>query len=236
MAARILVVEDDPVLLKILEAAIEYGGFESRSVVTGDQALAVFDAGTFDAILLDLGLPDYDGGDLLKRLRAKSNIPIIVVSGRGSERDKIDALDLGADDFVPKPFLPGELLARIRAALRRYASGQHVSGAAPDPERSPMRLGNMVLDPFFKTIGCGGNEAVLNEGEYKVLRLLATRADEIVSRDEILRMLYGEEHPEATKIVEVYISNIRRKLREVTSGGEFIANARGKGWILRTPA
>jgi DNA-binding response OmpR family regulator len=135
---------------------------------------------------------------------------------------------------VPKPFLPGELLARIRAALRRYASG---SGGAPaDPERSPLHLGKLMLDPFFKTVGCDGNEAALNEGEFKVLRLLAQRPDDVVSKEEILGTLYGEEKPEATKIVEVYISNIRRKLREVTCGGELIANARGRGWILKTPA
>jgi DNA-binding response OmpR family regulator len=234
MTARILVVEDDPVLLKILEAAIDYGGFSSQSVGSGDAALSAFKASKFDAVLMDLGLPDYDGGELLKSFRQLSNLPIIVVSGRGSERDKIEALDLGADDFVPKPFLPGELLARIRAALRRYVSG---SGVAPaDPERSPLHLGKLMLDPFFKTVGCGGNEATLNEGEFKVLRLLAQRANEVVSKEEILELLYGEEKPEATKIVEVYISNIRRKLREVTEGGELIGNARGRGWILKSPS
>jgi DNA-binding response OmpR family regulator len=236
MTARILIVEDDPVLLKILEAAIDYGGFTCQSVGSGDAALAAFRAGGFDAILLDLGLPDYDGGELLKSFREISDLPIIVVSGRGSEQDKIEALDLGADDYVPKPFLPGELLARIRATLRRYAGRGAGAATAADPERSPMYLGKLMLDPFFKTVGCNGNETALNEGEYKVLRLLAQRPDDVVSRDDILRTLYGEEPPETTKIVEVYISNIRRKLREVTCGGELITNARGRGWILRTPA
>ncbi len=236
MTARILVVEDDPALLKLLEAAVDFGGFTCQSVSSGADALSAFKAGRFDAVLMDLGLPDYEGGELLKSFRELSELPIIVVSGRASERDKIEALDLGADDYVPKPFLPGELLARIRATLRRAAGRGGQQGSAGDPERNPLHLGRLMLDPMFRTVGCDGNEATLNEGEYKVLRLLAQNPDTIVSREMVLGTLYGDSPPEATKIVEVYISNIRKKLREVTCGGELIANARGRGWILRTPS
>ena len=107
MTARILLVEDDPALLSILTAAIGFGGFSSDPVRTGLEALKAFERGGFDAVLMDLGLPDMDGGEVLTSLRAMTDIPIIVVSGRGSERDKIQALDLGADDYVAKPFLPG---------------------------------------------------------------------------------------------------------------------------------
>ena len=122
MAARILVIEDDPALLTILKAALDYGGFKEELVGSGADVVAAFKRRGFDAVLIDLGLPDVYGAEVLRELRADLDVPILVVSGRGSERDKIDALDLGADDYVSKPFLPGELLARIRAALRRHAT------------------------------------------------------------------------------------------------------------------
>ncbi len=232
MSARILVVEDDPALLTILEAAIAYGGFASQAVRSGRDAIALFEGGGFDAVLLDLGLPDFDGGELLKELRGRSDVPIIVVSGRGTERDKIDALDLGADDYVPKPFLPGELLARIRAALRRSAAVR--AAPAGDDERNPMRVGALTLDPFHKTVAFEGREAALNDAEFKVLRTLAVSPGAVVPRAAILQALYGEEAPAETKIVEVYISHIRKKLRELGQE-DSIGNQRGRGWVLRAP-
>lgn len=119
MNARILIIDGDPAMLAILRASVADGGFDCRSAVSGEEALELFKAGAFDAVLMDLGLTDIEGGELLHTIRALSDVPIIVVSGRIAEEDKIQALDLGADDYVAKPFLPGELLARIRAALRR---------------------------------------------------------------------------------------------------------------------
>lgn len=237
MTARILVVEDDPALLSILEAAIAYGGFQSHSVRSGLEAVDLFKAGGFDAVLMDLGLPDFDGGELLKALRQMSDLPIIVVSGRGTEQDKIEALDLGADDFVPKPFLPGELLARIRAALRRSATMRASAAApgAPDDDRNPIRIGSMTIDPFHRTVEIGGRQAEVNEAEYKVLKTLAASHGSVVPRSAILEVLYGEDAPTETKIVEVYISHIRKKLRDLTDD-ELISNQRGRGWVLRAPA
>ena len=233
MTARILVVEDDPALLTILEAAIAYGGFTSHPVRSGREAAELFQGGGFDAVLLDLGLPDFDGGELLKTLRQMSDVPIIVVSGRGTEQDKIEALDLGADDYVPKPFLPGELLARIRAALRRSAGGGR--GGVADDDRNPVRIGALTLDPFHQTAAIDSREAALNDAEYKVLKTLASSHGEVVPRSELLGALYGDDIPTETKIVEVYISHIRKKLRELTHE-ELITNRRGRGWVLRVPA
>ena len=238
MTARILVVEDDPALLSILEAAIAYGGFTSHAVQSGLEAIDLFKAGGFDAVLMDLGLPDFDGGELLKALRQLSDLPIIVVSGRGTEQDKIEALDLGADDFVPKPFLPGELLARIRAALRRSASvrqGAAGGGGASADDRNPINIGAMTIDPFHQTAEIGGRAVELNDAEYKVLKTLAATHGSVVPRSALLEALYGEDAPTETKIVEVYISHIRKKLREITEE-ELISNQRGRGWVLRAPA
>lgn len=232
MTARILVIEDDPALLTILEAAIAYGGFTSHAVRSGREGADLFGGGGFDAVLLDLGLPDFDGGELLKTLRQMSDVPIIVVSGRGTERDKIEALDLGADDYVAKPFLPGELLARIRAALRRYSTVSRDGGA--DDERNPVTIGALTIDPFHQTAAIDGRQASLNDAEYKVLKTLAAKQGEVVPRSELLGALYGDELPSETKIVEVYISHIRKKLREL-SPEDLITNQRGRGWVLRVP-
>ena len=239
MSARILLVEDDPALLSILQAAMSYGGFKGDAAESGAAAIKAFEARRYDAVLVDLGLPDLDGTDLLHRLRELSDGPILVVSGRDSERDKIDALDRGADDFIPKPFLPGELLARIRSALRRYRSLQERAQAeegkiAALDLRDPIELGPMVLDPFDRTVEIEGRKTQLSEAEFKVLTTLATSEGDVVSKTALLRRLYDSDALAETRIVEVYISNIRRKLRSIREH-DFILNFRGRGWKLVVP-
>jgi DNA-binding response OmpR family regulator len=235
MTARILLVYDDPALLSILTAAIGFGGFTSDSVKTGLEALRAFEQGGFDAVLMDLGLPDMDGGEVLTALRRVSDIPILVVSGRGTERDKIQALDLGADDYIAKPFLPGELLARLRAALRRHRKQSAGGGVAAevDDERMPLRLGQVTLDPLRRSAEAGGQSVGLNETEYKVLSLLARERGTIVGRQTVLEALYGGSPPKESRIVDVYISNIRKKLACLPGGDELIATYRGRGWMVR---
>ncbi len=239
MSAHLLIVEDDPALTTILEAAINYGGFTSKAAASGGEALSLFANDRFDAVLMDLGLPDRDGGELLQQLRTQSDVPILIVSGRGTEQDKIEALDLGADDFLAKPFLPGELLARIRAALRRATPADHgddgrlVHGA--DDERQPVRVGALTLDPFDQTATLGDRGTVLSDAEYKVLKALATNADRLVSKPDILRVLYGDEEPRETKVVDVYISRIRQKLKGIGAEDDLILNRRGMGWTFRQP-
>ena len=240
MTERLLLVEDDPALLAVLKAAVSYGGFASHSVSTAAAATLALQTGGFDAVLLDLGLPDSEGDELLPRLRSLTDIPIIVVSGRAAERDKIDALDRGADDFVAKPFLPGELLARIRVALRRAARGSHspapANGIVATPEEEPIWAGAMKLDPTGMTVTVDGHSVDLVPSEYRLLCRLARDSGAPVSRAELLEELYGEEAPSESNIVDVYISRIRAKLRPLPGGEDFVANIRGLGWKLRTPA
>lgn len=232
MSARILLVEDDPGLLAVLEASLTYGGFVSEAVSRGEDAVQALQRRDFSGVLLDLGLPDCDGGELIPRLREVSNIPIIVVSGRGTERDKIEALDLGADDFVAKPFLPGELLARIRAALRRYGQ-KDLQTTAVDPARQPFRSGDLVLDPLDNSVSLGGAHGMLNAPEFRVLYKLISREGHTVSRGELLHELYGESPPLQTNVVDVYVSRVRGKLRSLPGGEDLIATVRGVGWKLR---
>ncbi len=239
MSARILLVEDDPALLTILQASMSYGGFKAETAASGGEAIEAFGNRRFDAVLVDLGLPDLDGTDLLHRLREITDVPILVVSGRDSERDKVDALDRGADDFIPKPFLPGELLARIRSALRRYRSLQDKvrsdEGRTETPDlRDPIEIGPLVLDPFHRTVEINGRKTVLSEAEFKVLTTLATSDEDVVSKQALLKRLYDSEALAETRIVEVYISNIRKKLRAI-SEYDCILNFRGRGWKLVIP-
>jgi DNA-binding response OmpR family regulator len=238
MTARILLVEDDPALLSMLRAAIALGGFEEESAGSGGEALARFEGGHFDAVLIDLGLPDLDGSEVLLSLRKVSDVPILVVSGRGGERDKITLLDLGADDYIAKPFLPGELLARLRAALRRHhnQADRSLGGAATADDRQPIRVGPLTLDPFDRSIATDGGGAMLTDGEFTILKALISAPGTFVTKEALLRALYCDEKPPAeTRIVEVYVSNIRRKLRDLWEE-EMILNARGRGWKLALPA
>lgn len=233
MSARLLLIEDEPALLAVLEAAMAFGGFESARATRGDEALRLLAKETFDAVLLDMGLPDTDGSELLPKVREITEAPIIVVSGRGTEQDKIAALDLGADDYVAKPFLPGELLARIRAALRRYGvAGQDASG------RQPLRVGELVIDPLDRSVRLRDASVQLNRAEFQVLRRLAAAPGAVLSRADLMAVLYGsdEDMPEDSRIVDVYVSRIRAKLRTLPGAGDPISSARGVGWSLDLPA
>jgi DNA-binding response OmpR family regulator len=240
MSAHLLVIEDDPALLFMLEAALSYGGFTSKSAKTGREGIDAFNNERFDGVLMDLGLPDFDGGELLRTLRNLSDMPIIVVSGRGTEQDKVEALDLGADDFVPKPFLPGELLARIRAALRRSAPLSR-EDASSNVQRmqsraaEPIAIGALILNPTERRLELNGRSIPLTEGEYTVMRVLAANIDATVPKQAILEALYGQDDARETKIVDVYISRLRQKLRQMEGGDDLIHNFRGRGWSLRTP-
>lgn len=239
MTARLLLVEDDPALLAVLKATVTHGGFASHAVSTASAAELALQGGGYDALLLDLGLPDAEGDELLPRLRSLTDIPMIVVSGRAAERDKIDALDRGADDFIAKPFLPGELLARVRAALRRSgrngAIADSPNGIAAADEK-PIWAGAMKLDPSTLTVTVDGRSANLVPSEYRLLRRLVRDRGAPVSRADLLEELYGVEAPSGSNIVDVYISRIRAKLRPLPGGEDLVANIRGLGWKLRTPA
>lgn len=224
MAARILIVEDDKALLSTLRDILKLEGYATDAAATGADAVALFNDHSFNLVLLDLHLPDAEEGELLGKLRSLSDIPILVVSGMNSEADRIAALDAGADDFVSKPFLPGELLARIRAALRRYAP------IAEESERRPITVGAFSLDPLDRTASFAGNVTQLGEVEHKVLRMLVAAPGDLVSKAAILEMLYGDEPNPETKIVDVYMSRLRHKLRDISEGRDFIANVRGQGW------
>jgi two-component system, OmpR family, KDP operon response regulator KdpE len=209
---HLLLVEDDPATLHVLEATLEYGGFGSDVAPTALEALQRVGQRDYDAILLDLGLPDVDGAHLIKTLRTQSDVPIVVVSGRGTEQDKIAALDLGADDFIAKPFLPGELLARIRAVLRRRGPYVMPSPGAHMTLREPA-------------------EIKLARLEGKLFNLLERSGEDVVSYDQIIGEIWGREKERGQSHVRVLVGQLRRKL-ESQGSRDRIKSVRGSGYKL----
>jgi DNA-binding response OmpR family regulator len=228
MTVRLLIVEDDPAVLVTLEATVHFGGFECDAAINGSQAIEAIAGDGYSAVLLDLGLPDTVDHELLPALREMTTVPIIIVSGTATEQDKILALDLGADDFIEKPFLPGELLARIRAALRRYS----LTEDAVSSERVPARVGRLTMDPLDRTVSTAQGKVQLNESEYRILARLAADAGKVVKREVLLEDMYGEEAPSQSKVIDVYLSRIRAKLRRLEPDHEIISSHRGVGWSL----
>lgn len=209
---HLLLVEDDPATLHVLEATLDYGGFGSDVAPTALEALQRLNGRDYDAVLLDLGLPDVDGTHLIKQMRTSSNVPIVVVSGRGTEQDKIAALDSGADDFIAKPFLPGELLARIRAVLRRRG-----------PYTMPIPGGQVAAR--------ASGEMKLARLEGRLFELLQKSGDEVVGYDQIISEIWGAEKERGQSHVRVLVGQLRRKL-ESQGSRDRIKSVRGSGYKL----
>jgi len=218
--SHVLLVEDDPAVLHLLQATADYGGFTSSQAVSAAETLRRVRSEPFDAILLDLGLPDLAGSHLIEEIRALSDIPVIVVSGRSDEPTRIAALDAGADDFVSKPFMPGELLARVRAAMRRYTT---VPGEQPD---APGELAEERPSSFttHRTIKRGSMED-------RLIGFLRAREGELVTSDDIIASVWGPDKQRTEKNVRVLVAMVRRKLKAQGQPFEII-NEHGRGYRI----
>ncbi len=229
---RILVVDDDPDLRALLGDYLTREGFEvavAEDGVAMDAWLAHRDA---DLAILDLMLPGEDGLALARRLRAQSDMPIIMLSARGDDIDRIVGLEVGADDYLAKPFNPRELLARIRAVLRRrMPSGPE---EAP-PESSVYVFGPFRLDFHLRDLRCDGEPVALTAGEHDLLRVLIDHADQVVDRDRILDLLKGYERSPFDRSIDVQIARLRAKIEPDTKHPRYIRTVWGKGYLF-TPA
>jgi two-component system KDP operon response regulator KdpE len=223
--ARVLVVDDEPQILRFLRASLGGSGFEVIEAETGAAALKRAAADAPEIVVLDLGLPDMDGKDVIRSLREWSEIPIIVLSARAREAEKIEALDLGADDYVNKPFGIGELLARLRAALRHRLRQQ---GATP-----VVKAGDLKIDIARHKVLRGESEIHLTPKEFDLLRLLAQNAGKVVTHRQLLQAVWGPAHLEDTAYLRVFIGQVRRKIDADDSAASLIENAAGVGYRLR---
>jgi two-component system, OmpR family, KDP operon response regulator KdpE len=222
---RILVVDDELPIQRFLKTALDTGEFSLHQAENGHSALAAAVAIRPDIILLDLGLPDMDGVEVIERIREWSQVPIIVLSVREREDDKVKALDAGADDYLTKPFGVGELLARIRAALRRSLK------ETPEPV---YRIEGLEVDLTKRRVSAQGEDVQLTPTEYELLRLLVTHAGKVLTHSQILRQIWGVAYMEQPHVLRVNISNLRRKIEQDPTRPRYIITEPGVGYRLRT--
>jgi two-component system KDP operon response regulator KdpE len=211
--ATILVVEDDEETRRALVRELARRGYRTEEAEDGQSALRRWDARRPDVVLLDLGLPDIDGIEIVKRFRREASTPIVILSGRYDEREKVEALDRGADDYVTKPFGVDELNARLRVALRRSAGpGGGIEGR--------LVVRNLVLDPRVHEVRVSGERVELTPREFEILRVLLADAGRIVTKGRLLRAVWGEAYRGEDSYVYVHVSQLRRKLAAADKTGE----------------
>jgi len=223
----ILVIEDEAQMRRFLRASLTSNGYQVIESDTAADGIAQAAARTPDLVLLDLGLPDLDGLAVTQRLREWAKTPIIVISARGREEDKIQALDAGADDYLTKPFGVGELLARIRVALRNAARGELGS--------SQFAVGPLKVDLARRQVLVSEKEVHLTPIEYKLLATLVKYAGRVVTHRQLLREVWGPKSADQTQYLRVYMGQLRHKLEENPSRPQFLTTEPGVGYRLRTP-
>ena len=227
-SAHILLVEDDPAIARTVCYALERDGIGVRHCLQLADARAQWRSQRFDALLLDVGLPDGNGLDWCRELRsAGSVVPLLVLSARGEEMDRILGLELGADDYLTKPFNPRELVARTRALLRRAQRLQPAPPAAPAPLLS--------LDPQGQRVCMQGMPLELTRREYQLLRCLMERPGRILSREFLLDSVWGQDSDSTDRTVDTHVKTLRAKLRAIAPQQDFIATHRGMGYSLTLP-
>jgi two-component system KDP operon response regulator KdpE len=220
----ILIVEDDPQIRRFLRATLTAEGYVYHEAVTASEGLTEVNSRRPDLILLDLGLPDRDGLEVIRRVRESSQLPIVVLSARGEEKDKIAALDLGADDYVAKPFGVGELLARIRAALRR--------SAAITSDGTVLRFGRIEIDLNKRVVNVDGEEVHLTPNEYRLLQVLIKYPGKVLTQRQLLNEVWGPNHLDQAQYLRVYIAQLRRKLETDPTRPKHLQTEPGIGYRL----
>lgn len=223
--AHILVVDDEPSIQRTLRTILTRHAFQVEMAETGGQALEHFSRRHPDLILLDLGLPDMDGLDVIRQIRAQANTPIVVLSVRGSERDKVAALNLGADDYVTKPFGVDELLARIRVALRHAA--QPIQGVAP-----VFRTGDLEVDMEHRRVSVRGNEVHLTPTEYQLLKAFVAYQNKVLTDQMLLRAVWGPDYGSEAHYLHVYIARLRKKIEADPQEPRYLITEPGVGYRL----
>ena len=226
MSARVLIIDDDERLAGMVRGYLESRGFVVDTRADARTGLLALTEGGFDALILDVMLPDLDGFEVCRRVRAHSQMPILMLTARGDATDRVVGLELGADDYLPKPFDPRELLARLGAILRRSQPRESADGPAV------LRFGQLTIDRQARTVNVGDELRELTGRQFDLLVLLATRAGRVQSREQITEALGGEEWDNVDRAIDVHISRIRNAIEADPKKPRYVRTIRGSGYLF----
>jgi DNA-binding response OmpR family regulator len=223
--ALILVVDDDIRMLRMMKRMLELEDFDVLTANCGEAALKIFDKDNPTLVLLDIMMPDMDGYEVCRRVREFSQVPIIMVTARGDDKEKVEGLNIGADDYVTKPFAASELAARVRAVLRR-------TGSQEKPPEAIFRCKDMVIDFASRRVTVNDQELKLTSTEYKMLSYISQNAGRVVTPDQLLNNVWGEEYIGADHMLQVNIARLRKKIGDNAKNPEYIITRPGIGYII----
>ena len=222
----VVLIEDEPQIRRFLRATLTGQGYKLFEATTGADGVVEVGSRQPDVVIVDLGLPDMDGLEVIRRVRGWTDVPVIVLSARGQERDKVTALDAGADDYVSKPFGAGELLARIRVALR------HTAGASHESDDAVFKVGELQVDLLRRQVLVGDKEVHLTPIEYKLLTMLVRHAGKVVTHQQLLREVWGPAHTDQAHYARVYMAHLRHKLEAQPARPRYLLTEPGVGYRL----
>jgi len=223
IAARILVIDDEPQIRKLLRVALRAHGYQLEEAANGQDGIALATTFNPDLIILDLGLPDADGKDVVRSIREWTQVPVIVLTVREQEQEKIAALDAGADDYVTKPFSVGELMARMRVSLRRSAAGDN---------QPVISCGKLSVDLVQRKVTIEEREIKLTPTEYEIIKVLAQHAGRVLTHTQLLKAVWGNNYSEDRQYLWVYIGQLRRKIEDDPAKPRYIITDSGVGYRL----
>jgi two-component system KDP operon response regulator KdpE len=224
----VVLIEDEPQIRRFLRPTLAGEGYRLVEAGTAEEGLLQVSTRQPDLVILDLGLPDLDGLEVLRRLREWTAVPVIILSARGQERDKVAALDAGADDYVAKPFAVGELLARVRAALRRAAR------VAAGTDDAVFRAGNLQVNLARRRVSLAGTEVRLTPTEYRLLTTLVRHAGKVLTHRQLLHEVWGAPYVDQTQYLRVYMTQLRHKLEAEPTRPKLLITEPGVGYRLQT--
>lgn len=229
MADRILVIDDDVELCSLVAEYLESEGFQVESVYDGKRGLERALDGDYVLVVLDVMLPGLNGFEVLRRIRDTSHLPVLLLTARGEDVDRIVGLEIGADDYLPKPFNPRELVARIRAILRRTKAAEGV------PIPGIVHVGDVELDPATRTVRHAGQPVELTSVEFNLLEVLLREAGRVVTREHLAETVLGRKFSPFDRSIDMHVSKVRKKLGDSDEGPEHIKTVRGVGYIFAHP-
>jgi two-component system phosphate regulon response regulator OmpR len=227
---KVLIVDDDNKLRKLLKEYLEGAGFQVHGLADGSSMMKTIAEESPDMVILDIMMPKKSGLELLKEVRQKSGIPVIMLTARGEEADRVIGLELGADDYLPKPFSPRELMARINAVLRRSAP-EGKSGKAGD-KGMLLRVGDLVLNKARQILVREGNEIPLSSTEYRILKVLMENPNRVLSRDQLMNLARGKDFVAFDRSIDVHVSKLRAKLEADSRSPRYIKTIWGTGYMF----